>query len=156
MQLLVFSDVRGHMDQLDRLVERHREFSLDGLIFCGNIVRGKARCREWEEARRDNRLPNRNQVSVLSEAVEDLRHYKYFCHRMDALGVPVMIVPGHLDAPEERYFLFMQQVAFYADNLVLLHENIVKVGAYIFAGFGGEITENDKEDYFMLRYPRRE
>jgi hypothetical protein len=61
-----------------------------------------------------------------------------------------------LDAPEERYFLFMQQTAFQSDNIVLLHENTLKLDAYLFTGFGGEITQSEKEDYFVLQYPRQE
>lgn len=156
MQILLFAELRGEWGRLEALMARCREFSLDAAVFCGNIVRGSARSEEWHAARRDNRLPNRNHVQLISEAFEDLRLYKRFCHQVDSLGVPVLIVPGHLDAPEERYFLFMQQAAFYADNLVLLHESIVKVGAYIFGGYGGEITDDAKEDYFFLRYPRRE
>jgi Icc-related predicted phosphoesterase len=66
------------------------------------------------------------------------------------------VIPGHLDAPEERYFLFMQQTAFQSDNIVLLHENTLKLDAYLFTGFGGEITQSEKEDYFVLQYPRQE
>ncbi len=156
MQILVISDLRGELARLENMVERCREYSLDAVCFCGNIVRGDARLAEWSQAKRENKIPNRNDVDILAEALEDLRLYKRFCSLVDSLGIPVLAIPGHLDAPEERYFLFMQQAAFLSDNIVLLHENITKVGAYIFTGFGGQITANDKEDYFLLQYPRRE
>lgn len=156
MQILLISDVRGEVDRLEELLRRCQEYSLDAICFCGNIVRGQARLQEWRQSRAEERLPNRNQVDVLEEALEDLRLYKRFCGLVDSQGIPVLMVPGHLDAPEERYFLFMQQSAFLSDNIILLHENICKVNAYIFTGFGGMISANDKEDYFLLQYPRRE
>jgi Icc-related predicted phosphoesterase len=156
MQILIVSDLMGQGEQLEALIRRCREYSLDALCFCGNIVRGQVRYAEWQEARKAEKIPNRNRFEVVAEAVEDLRQYKQFSALVDSLGIPVLVVPGHLDAPEERYFLFMQQSAFQSDNLILLHENIYKVGAYIFTGFGGLITDQDKEDYFLLQYPRRE
>jgi uncharacterized protein len=156
MQILVISDLRGESGRLEALMHRCKEYSLDAICFCGNVVRGQARLQEWEQARREEKLPNRNQVDILEEALEDLRQYKRFSSQMDSQGIPVLVVPGHLDAPEERYFLFMQQSAFLSDNIILMHENISKVGAYIFTGFGGRITDQDKEDYFLLEYPRRE
>lgn len=156
MQILIISDLMGQVEQLELLIRRCREYSLDALCFCGNIVRGQGRITEWQEARKADKIPNRNRTEVVTEAVEDLRLYKQFSALVDSLGIPVLLVPGHLDAPEERYFLFMQQSAFQSDNLILLHENIYKVGAYIFTGFGGQITDQEKEDYFLLQYPRRE
>ncbi len=156
MQILLASDLIGNPERLDELIRRCRDYTLDALCFCGNIVRGQSRLAEWNAAQNEGKIPNRNAVDILEEALEDLRLYKGFCAQLDSLGIPILVVPGHLDAPEERYFLFMQQAAFLSDNIILLHENITKVGAYVFTGFGGEITEQEKEDYFFLRYPRQE
>lgn len=144
------------MDRVKEMAQKCSQYSLDAVCFCGNIVNGQARQAEWSQAQRDDRTPNRNQVGILQEALEDLRQYRIFCQTLDSLGIPVLLVPGHLDAPEERFFLFMQQAAFLSDNIVLLHENVTRVEKFIFTGFGGEITPGDKEDYFLLKYPRQE
>lgn len=156
MQVLLFGDLQGGLDSLQALLKQSTRFQLDAVCFTGNIVAGKARLKEWTAAQSLGRVPNRNQLEIMSEAVEDLRVYKEFCRLLDNLGVPVMVVPGRLDAPEERYFLFMQQAAFLSDNVLILHENVTKVGSFIFTGFGGEITAHQKEDYFVLQYPRGE
>jgi Icc-related predicted phosphoesterase len=156
MQILLISDIRGELNQLHELIERCKEFSLDAVCFCGNMVAGHARLAEWRSALDSGKVPQRNRMDILAEALQDLRLYRKFCQTIDSLGVPVLVIPGFLDAPEERYFLFMQQAAFLSDNLILLHENTAKIDAYIFTGFGGKISENDKEDYFFLQYPRRE
>jgi Icc-related predicted phosphoesterase len=144
------------VDRVRDLAQKCSEYSLDAICFCGNIVNGQARAAEWLQARRDERIPNRNQVAILEEALEDLKHYRVFCQTLDSLGIPVMLVPGVRDAPEERFFLFMQQAAFMSDNIFLLHENVTRVEHFIFTGFGGEITPAEKEDYFLLKYPRQE
>jgi Icc-related predicted phosphoesterase len=144
------------MERVKALGQKCSEYSLDAVCFCGNVVKGQARYAEWLQARREERIPNRNQVDILEEALEDLRQYRVFCQTLDSLGVPVMLVPGDRDAPEERFFLFMQQAAFLSDNIFLMHENVSRVEKFIFTGFGGEITQGEKEDYFLLRYPRQE
>jgi Icc-related predicted phosphoesterase len=156
VQILVISELMGAMPRVKELVQKCSEYSLDAVCFCGNVVNGQARAEEWLQARKDGRVPNRNQVGILEEALEDLKQYRVFCQTLDSLGVPVMLVPGVHDAPEERFFLFMQQAAFVSDNVFLLHENVTKVEKFIFTGFGGEITVGDKEDYFLLKYPRQE
>jgi len=156
VQILVISDLLGAMDRVKEMAQKCSDFSLDAICFCGNVVQGQARYAEWCEANRDDRIPNRNQVGILEEALEDLRQYKVCCQTLDSLGIPVMLVPGDRDAPEERFFLFMQQAAFLSDNISLMHENVTRVEKFIFTGFGGEITPCDKEDYFLLRYPRQE
>ena len=156
MQILVFSDLKGEIGNLRALVNQTKEFPLDAICFCGNIVSGNARLDEWVGAKLSGRVPNRNQVEILEEALEDLKLYKEFCNLIDSLGIPVMVIPGNLDASEERYFVFMQQAAFLSDNIILLHENLTKLGRYVFTGFGGELRDNEKEDYFVLQYSRRE
>lgn len=156
MQILVTANLRGEIDNLLSLIKRSTQFSLDAVCFCGNIVRGRARWEEWDQAKRTGRIPNRNRTEILEEALEDLKLYKQFCNLIDSLGIPVLVIPGNLDAPEERYFLFMQQTAFQSDNVVLMHENMVKLESYLFTGFGGELTRDEKEDYFVLEYPRQE
>jgi uncharacterized protein len=156
MQILLFSDLKGEIDKLEAMVEQSKKFSLKAVCFCGNIVRGRSRLDEWASAIHSGRVPNRNKRDIMEEALEDLKLYKRFCGLVDSLGVPVLVIPGQLDAPEERYFMFMQQAAFLSDNIILLHENTAKMDAYIVTGFGGELTEHEKEDYFILRYPRSE
>ena len=47
MQILVISDLLGQMEQLHALMEQCKEYSLDAVCFCGNIVSGQARWKEW-------------------------------------------------------------------------------------------------------------
>ncbi|MCD4812211.1 hypothetical protein K8S19_00740 [bacterium] len=156
MQILLLSDLRGELENLQALVKQCAVLKPDVLCFCGNIVHGRARVDEWASAKHTGRVPNRNKTDILEEALEDLRIYRKFCALVDSLGIPSLIIPGSLDAPEERYFMFMQQAVFLSDNLLLLHENTVKLDEYVVAGFGGELTEHEKEDYFVLQYPRQE
>ncbi|MBN1596090.1 metallophosphoesterase family protein [candidate division FCPU426 bacterium] len=156
MHILLFTDIRGELDKLHDLVNKCRAFSLQAVCFCGNIVKGRARLDEWASAFHSGRVPNRNKRDIMEEALEDLKLYKRFCGLVDSLGIPVLVIPGKMDAPEERYFMFMQQAAFLSDNIILLHENTAKLESYIVTGFGGELAEHEKEDYFILQYPRTE
>lgn len=156
MQILLISDLRGAMEKLALLLARRSRFAWEAVCFCGNIVAGQARRQEWHDAAQEGRPPNRNRREIIEEAYQDLQSYRQFFALLDKLDLPVLLIPGELDAPEERYFLFLQQSAFGSENLQLVQENIVKVGPYLFSGFGGRLTEGQGEDYFLLRYARPE
>ena len=156
MQILLISDLRGVMERLALLLARRGRFAWEAVCFCGNIVAGQARRKEWHDAAREGRPPNRNCREVIEEAYQDLQTYKQFCTLISRLEIPVLLIPGELDAPEERYFLFLQQSAFGSETIRLAQENILQAGPYLFAGFGGRLTENQSEDYFLLHYARTE
>lgn len=156
MRILLISDLRGAIKNLATLNEQRRKIPCEAVCFCGNIVRGQARLEEWTAAKAESRVPNRNRREIIAEAYEDLQYYKQFCSLMDALGLPVLIIPGQLDAPEERYFMFMQQSVFISRHLYLVQENIIHLDSYLFTGFGGLLTEHEREDYFVQHYSRDE
>lgn len=156
MRILLISDLRGAIVTLAALTSPHRKISCEAVCFCGNIVRGQARWEEWKAAKAESRVPNRNLQEIIAEAYEDLQFYKQFCNLLDGLGVPVLIIPGQLDAPEERYFMFMQQSVFVSRHLQLVQENIIHLNSYLFTGFGGLLTEHEREDYFVQHYSRVE
>jgi len=172
MKIIVTSDFHGAkevMEPLNNLIDNEKP---DIVVFCGDIVKGCARGNEWLSSKKDNRkldkekvetrkLFQRNQRKVFecreshtfptikNEEKEDLMLYDYFYKniRKDA---PVLVVPGNMDAPEGRYFSTLPKMK----NIYPLHEQMFFKDKYIFAGFGGEITEKEQENFFVLRYPK--
>lgn len=72
---------------------------------------------------------------------------------MDQLGVPILVVPGNMDAPESRFFCLLFEYEMRLHNIRLIQENIISYQGFFFSGFGGEITESQAENHFVLQYP---
>ncbi len=151
MKIIVIADFHGAkevMEPLNNLIDNEKP---DVVVFCGDIVKGHARGNEWLSSKKLGRKPDKEKTEIKNEEKEDLMLYDYFYKniRKDA---PVLVIPGNMDAPESRYFSTLLNMNI--KNLYPLHEQLFFKDKYVVAGFGGEITENKEESFFVLRYPK--
>lgn len=154
MKLLALSDLHEEFAYLDRLGDVVRNARVEGVLFCGNVLRAEARQAEWQRAHAEGRGPRADLPEVQKERSDDAQSITRFFRALNQLGVPVFLVPGRNDAPE-RFFL---QAAFNSEivepHIHLVHRSFAPLGAgYVVVGFGGEITSNERENEFFLRYP---
>lgn len=156
MKILAFSDFHGEVEILGEFSRYCQRIKPDLLVFTGDIVKGYARGDEWLEAIRCNRRRDPKRLEIIEEEKEDVQFYKEFYDTLDKLKIPTLCVPGNMDAPEGRFFKHFLTLALQSENIHVVHNNVVKIGEYVFSGWGGEITENKKEDFFVLQYPRTE
>ncbi len=150
MKIIVTSDFHGAkevMAPLNSLIDNEKP---DIVVFCGDIVKGYARGNEWLSSKKLGKKPDKEKIEIKNEEKEDLEIYDYF-YKNIRKNAPVLVVPGNMDAPEKRYFSTILNLNI--KNIYLVHENMFFKEKYVFAGFGGEITENNYEDFFVLRYP---
>jgi Icc-related predicted phosphoesterase len=156
MKIFAISDFHGAIEVLDDLKKKVVEVKPNLIVFTGDVVKGYARGDEWLDAIAQKRTPDMTKESIKQEEEEDLKLYEEFYGNLNELNIPVVTIPGNMDAPEERFFSQVLNFTLYSDNIHVVQENLVKVKKYIVAGFGGEITESSKETFFVLQYPRRE
>ncbi|GIW45999.1 MAG: hypothetical protein KatS3mg077_3281 [Candidatus Binatia bacterium] len=154
MKVLAIADLREEFRYLDRLEEVVKNTRAKAVLFSGNVLRAEARQAEWERAKAEGRLPLLDQPEVVRERRDDAESIMKFFRSLDRLGVPVFLVPGRNDAPE-RFFL---QAAFNSEivekNIHMVHRSFAPLGrGFVVAGFGGEVTSNDRDHEFFLRYP---
>ncbi|MCX8071337.1 MAG: metallophosphoesterase [Candidatus Binatia bacterium] len=154
MKLLAIGDLREEFAYLDRLSEVVKNARVHAVLFTGNVLRAEARQAEWERAKAEGRLPRLDQPEVVRERRDDAESITRFFGQLDRLGVPVFFVPGRNDAPE-RFFL---QAAFNSEvvdkHIHLVHRSFAPLGrGYVVAGFGGEVTGNERDHEFFLMYP---
>jgi len=154
MNILAISDLHEEFTYLERLPEVVRNAAVGAVMFTGNILRAEARRAEWERAHAERRSPRINHPEVARERDDDAQSLNRFFRSLNALGVPVFLVPGKHDAPE-RFFL---QAAFNTEmaepHIHLVHRSFARLdGSYVVAGFGGEITAQTREHEFFLMYP---
>ncbi|NIN00625.1 MAG: hypothetical protein GTO24_21830, partial [candidate division Zixibacteria bacterium] len=156
MKILAISDWHGEKKVLPLLASTVKGLSLDLIVFTGDILRWKAKCSEWANAKKEDRIPERN----LSEITEEIRRneelYATFYDTVKSLDLPFFAIPGNVDSPLSQYIKTGWQNVKQNSNLHMVHSNFFAKEGFAVAGFGGEITEDDKEDFFVLQFPRCE
>lgn len=155
MKILALSDVHGKMEML-RKVREAVPGAVDTIVFTGDIVKGKARGDEWLEAKAQGRQPHPHKRTIELEAEEDLSLYSEFFNLIRKWGVPTFFVPGNMDAPRQRYFESVLQSSADDDRIRCVHGLVAFLGDLLISGTGGEITEESREDFFVLQVPRWE
>ena len=154
MKLLAIGNLDEEFAHLERLPEVVKSLNIEAILFTGNILQAEARQQEWRRARQENRAPDLHRPEILEERENDAASFKRFFRTLSQLNRPVFIVPGKHDAPE-RFFL---QAAFNRElispNIYAVHRSFAPMGRnFVVAGFGGEITEDARENEMFLMYP---
>ncbi|MGB9612778.1 MAG: metallophosphoesterase, partial [Candidatus Margulisiibacteriota bacterium] len=157
MKILALSDLHGAIGVLDKLAAKIKIIKPDLITFTGDIVKGKARGEEWLKAKEENSSPRNDLPEIKAEEKEDLDLYHKFYAFLGKLRIPVAVIPGNMDAPKERYFKVALESETTFENIKFVHGKLFKFSRnYIISGFGGEITENEAENFFVQMYPRWE
>jgi Icc-related predicted phosphoesterase len=156
MKILLFSDYHGATDLLGKIPKIVSENSPGLVVFCGDIVKGYARGNEWLASKAEFRNPDKNIQEITEETKEDKSLYEEFYSTMGALEIPVFVIPGNMDAPKSRYSTTLEDAQKKYANIRSLHQRHEKFDEIIFTGFGGEITENQNEDFFVAVYDKTE
>ena len=153
MKIMAISDIHGNRAVLSKLkgaVEREQP---DLIVFSGDIVKGKARGTEWLEAQMEGRDPVWHK-GIAAEEDEDLEFYETFFSTVNALGPPVLCVPGNMDAPKARFGDVAGAAEEKYENVHVIHNSEFRFNGFVFRGFGGEVTEDLREDEFVCRFNR--
>jgi Icc-related predicted phosphoesterase len=153
MKILICSDFHGKISIVDSIINTFQEISPDIISFCGDAVKGKARGTAWLRGQAEGRKPDMDSPEIILEAQEDHNTYQTFFPSLNKIGVPVIVIPGNMDAPESLFFSHLFDYEMSWNNIKLVQENIFFYNEFFFSGFGGEITENELERDFVLQYP---
>ena len=150
MKLLVLSDFHGSIDFLPKIPGIIKKEQPDVVAFCGDIVKGYARGDEWLRAMRSGDDPDRTLPQIEKEETQDLEFYEAFFRSMGALGRPVVFIPGNMDSPWERFSAAAQQAMEQYQNLHLIHQQMFTFQDFTFWGFGGELSSDQHEVFFVM------
>jgi Icc-related predicted phosphoesterase len=154
MRIIAFSDIHGKLELLDALKSIVSKEAPDLIVFSGDIVAGKERASEWFNAQLEGRDPVWHKREIRDEEAGEIDTYEKFFSKVNDLGVPVLVVPGNIDAPKERYGAAAAEAEEKFENVHVIHNTEYRYNGFVFRGFGGEITEELREDRFVQRYRR--
>jgi len=154
MRIIAISDIHGRIELLDNIKDIVLKEKADLVVFSGDIVKGKARGTEWLDSQVQGRDPQWSKPGIQEEEAAESTTYDSFFSKANDLGVPVLIVPGNMDAPKDRYWTIVSQADGHYENVHVIHNSEYRYHGFVFRGFGGEITEELREDKFIQRYNR--
>jgi Icc-related predicted phosphoesterase len=153
MKILLFSDYHAKEEILPEFLKEIKDLEFDMICYTGDILKWRGKATEWANARKENRAPDKNKPGIKEEIEENVEVYKKFYQEIGKLKKPAFLIPGNVDAPISQY-LKIGLEAMKNPNLHIIHHSFYILNDWVIAGFGGEITESEVEDFFVLRYPR--
>lgn len=153
MKILVISDYHAKEEVLSGFFQRIKDLNYDIIAFTGDILKWRGKATEWANARKEKRAPDKNKARIKEEIEENTEVYRKFYEEIGKLKKPAFLIPGNVDAPISQYLRIGLEVMENPD-LHIIHHSFYIYNDWVIAGFGGEITESEGEDFFVLRYPR--
>jgi len=155
VKIVCLSDFHGRYECLKKIVEGITVEKPDLIFFAGDIVRGFARGEEWLESKYRGWVPNKEKEEIRLEEKEDMDFYRAFYNAFGQTQIKMVMVPGNMDAPWTRFIQAFEAEAGPKGNITLVHGGWISLGNYLIGGFGGEITESQKEDFFVLQFSQK-
>lgn len=151
MRILAITDLRGATERVPQILDVARREKVNAVIFAGNIVGEDVRIEAFRTGEISKLTPGL--LHELEEA--DVEAYEAFFDQMGTLDVPVIVVPGFLDAPERLYLQAALNHETVAPNVHMVHRSFVPLASYnlVAAGFGGAISDDVRETRLALVYP---
>ncbi len=158
MRILAITDLRGATQRVPQVIELAEKERVDAVIFCGNIVGEDARTEAFRKAERGGEAPHMEQAALDELEKAAVQAYEAFFDELGKLDIPVMVVPGHLDAPERLYLQAALNHEVVAPNIDMIHRSFAPLPGenLVVAGFGGGLSEDLRENRFVLVYPEWE
>jgi Icc-related predicted phosphoesterase len=153
MRILAISDYHAKEEVLLGFLQSIKDINYDIVCFTGDILKWRGKATEWANARNEKREPDKNKTGIKEEIRENGEVYRKFYQEIEKLKKPSFLIPGNVDAPIGQY-LRIGLEPMRNGNLHIVHHSFYIFKDIVIAGFGGEITESEGEDYFVLRYPR--
>lgn len=152
MKILAISDFHAKEEVLPGFLKAIKDAKYDIICFTGDVLKWRGKATEWANARKENRAPDRDKPGIKEEIEKNIEVYREFYAEIGKLKKPIFSIPGNVDAPIGQY-LRIGLEAMKDQNLHIIHHSFYIVNDWLIAGFGGEITEKEGEDFFVLRYP---
>lgn len=157
MKILAISDWHAKENVLSDLTSTIKSLSLDIIVFTGDILQWKTRCSEWAKAKSENRVPDRNKAEIKEEIKKSAELYHTFYETARKIDLPLFAIPGNVDSPLDQYIKIGWEEMKRNPKLHIVHSSFFALDRdFVVTGFGGEITQQEKEDYFVLQFPRWE
>lgn len=154
MKILVLGELGGELAMLDRVMQDVGLWKPDLVLFTGDVVRGEEREKLWKARREGTAPPAGWQDHLKAKLAEEIDTYRRFIEEVGRFQGTVRIVPGHRDAPLSAFLRVVLKDAAAGSQVGLVHQSFINVGRdFVLVGFGGDITEDERETEVVNCFP---
>ena len=154
MKILVLGELGGELAMLDRVMRDVGLWKPDLVLFTGDVVRGEEREKLWKARWEGTPLPAGWQDHLKAKLAQEIDIYRRFLEEVARFRGTVRIVPGHRDAPLSAFLRVALKDAVVGSQVGLVHQSFINVGRdFVLVGFGGDITEDERETEVVNCFP---
>ena len=144
MRIALFADYHGEERIWPQLEEALENQKVDLIAFAGDILNSDDREAEWQKVMETGKAPGKKGPEGEENAVIDEMMYREFFINLTGFGVPVVFVPGHIDAPTS---LLNGSVEGFTE-VHNVEKRSFEIGGYTFLGCGGAIGPIDADGIY--------
>jgi len=144
MRIAVFADYHGGDRVWPLLEDALEDQRLDLIVFTGDILASEEREEEWQRVLSTGKQPRKKQEVGEEDDVIDELAYREFFVNLTGFGVPVVFVPGHIDAPTAR----LAEAIRGFPEVHNVETTPFNAADYTFLGRGGAVGPCDADERF--------
>lgn len=145
MRIALFADYHGGDRVWPLLEEALEDQRVDLIAFAGDILDFEEREAKWQKVLETGKAPAKKSTEGEDDGVIDELAYREFFINLTGFGVPIVFVPGHLDAPTSR----LNESVKGFKEVYNVQKGSFEISGYTFVGWGGTIgpVDADKDFY---------
>ncbi len=157
MKILVIGDAGGDVGMLGRVMRDVGTWKPDLVLFTGDVVTGEERQKLFDARQAGKAIPADWRSKLRKSLQEDAQAFRLFLKEVARFRGTVRVVPGHRDAPLTDYLRAALKDNSGSPNVGLVHQGFINAGRdFVLVGFGGDITEDERETELVNRFPEWE
>nr|WP_290669514.1 hypothetical protein [Ardenticatena sp.] len=155
MRILALADLRGATERMPQVIDLAKRENVGAVVFAGNILGKHERAAAYEKALAEGAPIHMDAAYLHTLEEQAVKEFEAFFDAMGKLDVPVLVVPGYLDAPLRLYLQASLNHEVVEPNVDMIHRSFKPLTSWdlVFAGFGGAIADEAREDRYALVYP---
>lgn len=155
MRILALADLRGATERIPQVIDLVQREKIGAVVFAGNILGKHERVEAYEKALAEGTPVQMDEAYLRTLEDQAVKEFEAFFDEMGKLDVPVLVVPGYLDAPLRLYLQASLNHEVVEPNVDMIHRSFKPLTSWdlVFAGFGGAIADDTREDRYALVYP---
>lgn len=157
LKILIIGDAGGDMKMLSRVMRDVGVWKPDLVLFTGDVVSEGERQKLFDDRQAGKALPANWRDKLRKALQRDTEAFRRFFEEVNRFRGTVRMVPGHCDAPLEDYLRAALKGNESTSHVGLVHQSFINAGRdFVLVGFGGDITEDDRETDLVNRFPEWE
>lgn len=149
MKIALFADYHGEERMWPLLEDALEDQRFDLIVFTGDILQSAEREEAWQKVLKEGKTTKTKSGDDEDGVIDELTYREFFIN-LAGFGVPVLFVPGHIDAPTSR---IAEAIAGFP-NVHNVQLQPFEMSGFAFLGWGGAVGPVDADGEFFCTKER--